>query len=663
MEGKVVINYTKYQLKPDFEIKKLLEGIKSIQILICEKCYSEFTSDVESDCVKVRNILKSFGITFKCISIPFLCNNYLTSKIFDSLNTKIPIGVVACGIGVQFVAENYLENRVITFTDTIPQSGNATCIRGYHGISLEEEKCATCGQCYLELTGGICPVINCAKSLLNGPCGGADKEGMCEVDAKKRCVWIEIFERLQKQKRPLSKEVEINNYNIFPFEEEKKVTLINQSKREESFYGGVYPYNKKEVISSIPIESFHPIEKLFLFLSQHIGLPARPTVKEGDKVKKGEKIGESNGFISADIHSGVSGKVLSISEKRHPVSGKKEPVIIIENDGLETLDPSISPLERWETLETKVILEFLQGKGLVGMGGAVFPTIVKLNPPKKVDTLLINGCECEPYLSGDNRLMVEHTEGIVKGALIMQKLLGVSKVFFCIEEDKEDAIKFVKSCISSPIELLKLKTKYPQVAEKMLIKNVLGREVPQGGLPLDVGVVVFNVATSYSIYKSVYKGLPFIERVVTVAGEGVLNKGNYIVKIGTSFKDISERCFLSGDETKDFELKMGGPMMGITQKDFNSAVVKGTTGLLYIKRPYIEKSELRSCIKCGRCVEVCPMELPPHYFAYYGRKNLWDECVKYGVKDCIECGACQYICASKIDILGYIKKAKLNADN
>ncbi|HHJ00953.1 MAG TPA: RnfABCDGE type electron transport complex subunit C, partial [Candidatus Aerophobetes bacterium] len=291
-----------------------------------------------------------------------------------------------------------------------------------------------------------------------------------------------------------------------------------------------------------------------------------------------------------------------------------------------------------------------------------FPTHVKLKSPKRIDTLLINGCECEPYLSGDNRIMVEHPKEIFVGIRIVQRILEVDKVFIGIEDNKPEAIKILSSFAdrSSDVEVVSLKTKYPQGAERTLIKRILGREVPEKGLPLDVGVVVLNVATVFAIYQAVVEGLPLIQRVVTVSGEGLNRPGNYLVKIGTPFRDIIRYSFdeVEEDFFKEYELRMGGPMMGISQRSLDSSVIKGTTGLIILRRYPVKLSEERDCIRCGRCVEVCPMELYPLYYAFYGKREKWEKAAECKVENCIECGCCEYICSSKISLLNFIKKEK-----
>jgi len=666
---KSVMDYTKYRLKKAEEISEILSGISRISVLWCRKCYKEFKEDSEPECGQLKAMLEGSGTEITvCQPVDFLCNNHLTGKILEQMQGDEPVGVISCGLGIQFVAGACKGKRIIALADSVPQSGNATSIVGYHGIALGPEKCAACGQCYLEITGGICPVVDCAKSLLNGPCGGASSDGKCEVNKELPCAWVQIYERLKKQERPLSSRVEIRNYNIFKIDEKIKQEKLNRNERAEGYYGGVHPQEMKDGTESIPLDVFPSPEKIIVFLSQHTGLPAKPVVKAGDNVRVGQKLGESAGLVSAPVHSGVSGKVIAIEERMHPVSRTLQPAVIIENDRKDTVDSSVKPVPNPDSLSREELLGILRDKGLVGMGGAMFPTSVKLCPPKPVDTLIINGCECEPYLNADNRLMIEHAEEILKGARIAQRLLCAQKVIFAVEDNKKEAAESVDRLKDNypEVEIVSPKTKYPQGAEKMLIKKLLNRNVPEGGLPFDVGAVVLNVSTLYSIYRAVYEGMPLIERAVTVAGEGAIKPGNYIIKIGTPFSDILKYCFngKSADMLKQgCELKMGGPMMGIVQFDMESAVIKGTTGLLLLEKPVVEASEENECIKCGRCVDVCPMELHPHYYAYYGKRGEWGKAAEYRVKSCIECASCQYICSSKIDLLSFIKKAKKHVNN
>ncbi len=662
-----MMDYTKYRLKPKDELDDVLKEVSSLFVIWCKKCYKVFETEEFSECDNFVELISGKDKINGCLGIDFLCNRFLTEKKIQNLPENSPIGIISCGLGIQTVAK-LVENkriRVIALADSVPQSDNATSIIGYHGIALGSEKCAGCAQCYLGMTGGLCPIVDCAKSLLNGPCGGA-KDSKCEVNAEKDCVWIEIFKRMEKQKRTISYPVKVRDYNKFGSSEEKKISTISFARRTESFYGGVHPSEKKELTENLPVQEFPSSKYLFVFLSQHAGYPATALVKQGNIVKYGQKIAESSGLISASVHSPVSGKVVSIEEKTHPALLRKMPAVVIENDFSDEKDEMISGCADWQSAPKEKLTELVKEKGIVGLGGAMFPTHVKFFPPKKpIDVLIVNGCECEPYLNADNRLMIEHPEEILHGIMIARKVLGVSSVVVAIEENKPDAIESMKKAIGEKqgFVLKEMKTKYPQGAEKMLIKSTLGRRVPDGGLPLDVGVVVLNVGTIFSIYRAIVQGLPLVKRMITVSGE-FEKQGNLEIRIGTPFTDIFEFCKSKISENKDeYCLKMGGPMMGIMQTDFDSAVIKGTTGMILTKKPLVDCSQQNTCIKCGRCVDVCPMELYPLYYAYYGSRQMWEKCVEYGVKNCIECGCCQYVCSSKIALVDLIKQAKKNANN
>ncbi len=665
-----LVDYTKFRLKPEEEIREIFRGVNHIFILWCSKCYKKFEEESQEEYDELLGILgeDSKKIVGQ-IKIDFLCNNFLSKKKILSLNFSDcdSVGVISCGLGVQFVAQVLEEKAVYTLADSVPQSGNAASEVGYHGVSLEKEKCAGCSQCYLNLTGGICPVINCAKGLLNGPCGGA-KDGKCEVNPDLDCAWEKIYERVKKQGKGLTLEsIQIRDYSKPLLKLKGELSLQNQTLREESFYGGLYPSEKKEETEDKKIENFPEPKVVTIFLSQHTGRKARSLVKLGDKVKMGQKIGEADGFISAPIHSSISGTVISLKEQIHPVSQTKDLAVIIENDGKNQLHFLIQPRKDFENLTKEDLLKIIEEKGIVGLGGAMFPTHVKLSSPKPIDTLIINGCECEPYLSCDNRIMIEHPKEIFTGIRIASKILGVKKIFIGVEDNKPEALASLKDSLDRPssLEIISLKTKYPQGAEKMLIKKITNREVPEKGLPLDVGVVVLNVGTVLAIYEAVVEDLPLIQRVVTISGENLSREGNYLVRIGTPFKDIIQYCF--GEEGKEllerYELKMGGPMMGVSQINWNSALIKGTTGLTFLKKYPIEASPERDCIRCGRCVEVCPMELYPLYYAFYGKREEWGKAKEYKVENCIECGCCEFICSSKIPLLSFIKKEKQYASS
>ena len=672
MEQATVIDYTKFRLKPDEEIKEVLNHILNISVVLCNKCYKEFETDNEPECNKLAELVESEQVKIsKCVPIDFLCNKHHTQEKIASLDTNGAqvVGVVSCGLGIQVVADILAEKkkRVVSLADSIPQSGNATTITSYHGIALGPEKCAGCAQCYLNLTGGLCPVVNCAKSLLNGACGGTNN-GKCEIDSDKDCVWEQIYQRLKKQGRTLSGSVEVRDYNKFDIEEKLETIEFVQNKRDMSFYGGLYPQENKEQTQHLKIEEFKEPEQITVFLGQHIGAPAECLVKVGDKVKAGQKIGRSKGFVSTTVHASVSGKVTAIEDRIHPAWSIPSTAVIIENDKDGLLDESVAAVTDWEKASNEKLLAVLQDKGLVGLGGAMFPTHVKLAPPegKIVDTLLINGCECEPYLNADNRLMIEQPEELIKGINIAKKILGVENVFIGIEENKPEAIEIMGKIVSgTDIKIVTLKTKYPQGSEKMLIKKMLDKQVPEGGLPMDVGVVVLNVSTALAMYQAVYQGRPLLDRVITIAGEDLKKTGNFRVKIGTPLKDIIQFCSGITDESifKQYEIKMGGPFMGIVQQDLSSATIKGTNGFTFLKKSAVALAEDRACIKCGRCLEVCPMELAPLMYVYHGTRQEWDKTSEYKVKNCIECRGCEYICSSKINILSHIKKAKKNADN
>jgi len=668
MEKAKLIDYTKFKLKPREEIEEIFKRVNRIFIIECLKCYRRF-DDNTSEFPKLLDILGEAGRKISGnIGIDFLCNNFLSRKKILSLEFPFDedIGVISCGLGVQFVAQVLEGKSVYALADSLPQSANSTTEVGFHGISLQEEKCAGCSECYLNLTGGICPLTRCAKGLLNGPCGGA-KNGKCEVNPNIDCIWEKIYERFKKQGRRLTlNSVQIRNYSRPSLNLRKNLSVQNQARRGESFYGGLYPPDKKENTANKKIENFPEPEIVTIFLSQHTGKRARPLVKVGERVLRGQKIGEAEGFVSVPVHSSISGKVISLKEEIHPASLKKELALIIENDGENLIDPSAQPFRDFRNLSKDSLLKIIREKGIVGLGGAMFPTAVKLTPPKPVDTLLINGCECEPYLNSDNRVMIEYPEEIFEGVKIVQKILEVEKVFIGVEDNKSEALKILerhKEKIPS-IKLLSLKTKYPQGAEKMLIKKVLDREVPPGGLPFDVGVIVLNISTVFAIYQAIVKGLPLIQRVITISGEDLKKSGNYLIKIGTPLREIVTHSF--GEKREffgEYELKMGGPMMGISQTHLDSAVIKGTTGFTILKKSSVKVSEERDCIKCGRCVEVCPMQLYPHYYVFYGKRGEWEKAKDYKVEDCIECGCCEAICSSKIPILSFIKKEKEYARN
>lgn len=396
-------------------------------------------------------------------------------------------------------------------------------------------------------------------------------------------------------------------------------------------------------------------QKVYLPLIQHLGRVCNPQVKIGDMVSLGQMIATITANVYAPIHASISGKVIAIQDWPHPVLGRAK-AIVLETDGQD--DSSCFVLKKQSEVDKftpgdirKIVLE----AGVVGMGGASFPTHIKLNPPKAVDTLIINGAECEPYLTADARLMVEKTAEIFQGILLVSRCLGVKKVYIGIESNKPEAIKAFK--IFSQIEVKILRSDYPQGGEKQLIENVLGKQIPRGKLPFDLGVVVHNVATIYAIYEAVYKSKPLIERLVTVAGSCVGNPRNLLVRLGTPIKDLLEFCGpLKEDPAK---IIIGGPMMGIAQYTDEVPIIKSSGGLLLMNKKEAKILEEDPCIRCAACVRGCPVRLEPCQINLAAERSLWSITKEHGVSDCIECGICNYVCPSNRRLLQTIKRAKL----
>ena len=429
--------------------------------------------------------------------------------------------------------------------------------------------------------------------------------------------------------------------------------------RIKTFRGGVHPPEEK-ITSLLPIQELPLPKKVVIPLSQHTGAPAKPVVKVGDRVRTGQKIGEAQGLISSIIHASLSGKVIDISDYPHPL-GPPSLAITIESDEKDEDHPSIKHNNDYFRLHPNEIREIVKDAGIVGLGGAAFPTYVKLSPPgdKWIDTVILNGCECEPYLTCDHRLMIEETHEIVQGLRIIAKILEVTSCYIGIEKNKEDAIRVVREEIRNKanMEVVSLKTKYPQGSEKQLIKAILGREVPSWELPLDVGVIVQNVGTALAISEAVRKGRPLIKRVVTVTGRGIKKPTNLKVRIGARFQDLIDHC--GGFVGRPGKIIMGGPLMGFSQYTTLVPVVKGTTGILVLPEEEVAEISERSCIRCSRCVDVCPVDILPNLIAQYARKDRFDWAEKYGALDCMECGVCAYVCPAKIPLVQLIKYAKV----
>lgn len=423
-----------------------------------------------------------------------------------------------------------------------------------------------------------------------------------------------------------------------------------------SFLGGVHPPENKSLSKDIPIKKAPLPEKVIVFMQQHAGAPAKPVVQVGDKVKTGQVIGEPSGFVSAYVHSPVTGKVVEVKKISNIIFGKAVDAVIIERESED--DWELLPHGDFEKFSKEELLDIIQKAGIVGLGGAMFPTHIKLNPPKdkKIDTLIINGAECEPYLTIDHRMMLEKHEEILLGIEIVKKILNVKNVYIGIEDNKIDAINLLNDKWRGKVTVVPLKTKYPQGAEKQLIYAVTKRSVPRGGLPLDVGVVVQNVSTMYAIKEAVIDGKPLMERGLTLTGEAIKKPGNWWIRIGTPISWIVDNLgegFKEGLE--EIKVLMGGPMMGIPINNIETPIVKGNNGITSIV-PHEQKSTF--CIRCSYCVNVCPMGLQPYLLDLLGKKKRYDEAASIGLMDCIECGSCTYICPAKIEHVKTIKLAK-----
>lgn len=425
--------------------------------------------------------------------------------------------------------------------------------------------------------------------------------------------------------------------------------------------GGVIVPHRKELAGASPIQDAGIPQEIVLFVQQHTGAPAKPIVQAGDLVKRGQKIAEAQGAISASLHAPTSGKVRAVEPRYQPVLGRPVDAIVIEPDGKHEMSPEVVPYPGLDELSKEKIQALVREIGLVGLGGAAFPTAVKLVPPegKIVDTYLLNGVECEPYLTADQRLMVEEAETIVLGFRALMKGAGVKRGIVCIEDNKPDAIESMKKAIGSfdGIELAVLPSKYPMGGEKQLIQAVLGREVPPPpGLPLDVGVIVSNVGTAHALGKAILVGLPLVERVISVTGEGVRNPSNFRALIGTPVSFLIERA--GGFAGTPGKVIMGGPMMGISLKDVNVPVLKGTSGLVVFSKEQVGRETVTACVRCGKCVEACPLRLLPVWIAAYAENGYLDEAEKYRALDCCECGACAYICPARRPLVQSIRLAK-----
>lgn len=423
-----------------------------------------------------------------------------------------------------------------------------------------------------------------------------------------------------------------------------------------TFKGGVHPHDAKELSKHQAIVEAALPERVYILLSQHIGAPCKPTVGKGDSVKTGQEIGREQGFVSAPVHASITGKVVGIEPRPHPVTGVSAPAVVIEREGDEEwaegtnqeCDPSgLSPQE---------MKERILRAGIVGLGGAAFPSHVKLSPPRDnpIDAVILNGAECEPYLTCDYRLMIEKPAEVVDGFRLVMRSLGCDRGIVGIEANKPDAYEAVKAAAGDGVEVEMLEVKYPQGAEHQMIKALLDREVPcKGGLPMAVGCVVHNVATVYAIREALRFNRPLIRRVLTITGDGVERPMNVLARVGTPIEELLEAAGVREGVNK---MILGGPMMGIAQRSAAVATLKGTSGVLMLRSA--ERHEPAPCIRCGRCVRHCPLRLMPAVISRAVEAGDIDAAAENDVLECKECGCCAYVCPARRPIVHQVKLAK-----
>lgn len=425
--------------------------------------------------------------------------------------------------------------------------------------------------------------------------------------------------------------------------------------------GGIHP-DKHKITTGKPIVEAGLPEIAYIPVKQHIGSPAKIIVQKGDKVKVGTLLADADGIVSADVFSSVSGEVIKVEEIEGEF-GYLESMITIKVEGDE-FEPSIdlSPnLIKDIPFEPEEIIEKIRSAGIVGMGGAGYPTPIKTSVPesKKIDTLILNGIECEPWLTADDRLMVEKAEEIIIGAKIINKILGIQNAIIAIDENKPEAIEILSKLTRSyvGVNVQVCKTKYPQGGEKQLIKAITGREVPSGRLPMDTGCIVQNVGTVFAVYEAVQKNKPLFERIVTVSGDECREPQNFRVRVGTPAAFLIEKC--GGVTENTNQVVFGGPMMGTSAVNINAPITKLTSGILLLSEKLSRKRQETDCIRCGKCVDACPVGLRPFLIAQYTRNNMIGELKGINVLDCIECGSCAYICPAHIPLLDYCKIGKM----
>ncbi|MDD5748827.1 MAG: electron transport complex subunit RsxC [Actinomycetota bacterium] len=437
------------------------------------------------------------------------------------------------------------------------------------------------------------------------------------------------------------------------------MNIAKKFRRRYLVKGGIHPAPMKSTASFVIAPGPAP-DGVIIPLTQHVGAQCEPIVEVGERVLVGQKIGDSGEFLSAPVHSSISGEVTGFVRHPHPY-GHEVLSIQIASDGKFELSPGVEPKGDPFEMSPEEIRKIIREGGIVGLGGATFPTHVKISPVqgKQIDTLILNGAECEPYLTGDHRLLLEKTREVIQGGLILKRAVNAREVVVAIESNKKDAIEMAQEVGGElGVEVISLPSRYPMGAEKTLIKTVLGREVPSGGLPMDVGALVDNIGTCYAIHELFYKGMPLVERVLTVQGDGIAGHANLRVRIGTLVHDVVEFC--GGMVGKPGKLIIGGPMMGLAQHTTSVPVIKGTTGIIVFRGETFFSREPAHfvCIRCGRCVRRCPMNLMPYAFGAFADMSMWQKLDECHIDDCVECGCCAYVCPTKNPLVQLVKVGK-----
>ena len=652
-------NYTKYKLKSSDELASVLDGKDNLFVIACNKCFKEFETVDEPDCDEFLKFAADQGkkVTGSA-KFDFLCNKMHTERKLQDL---IPEGtenvvVISCGLGIQTVAD--LAGKPVV------AASNTLNYRGHHGMALTKKSCDACAQCYLNITGGVCPIVDCSKSLVNGQCGGA-KNGKCEVDPNKDCAWEKIYQRLAKQGRLeefLNQPVQVRDFSKVNFKVINDYVKSIREDRLDGYYGGVHPSERKEFSEHIALKKFPDPKTVVISMSQHLGAPANPIVQVGDTVKVGQKIGEAAGFISAPVHSSVSGTVVAVEPRMHGTRGSEVMAVVIESDGKNTLHESVQPHGDLDNLTPDEIIDIIREAGIVGMGGAGFPTHVKLSPkePEKIEYIIANCAECEPYLTADYRRMLENPEELIGGMKIILQIFDKAKGVFGIENNKPDCIEKLQELVKDEprIEVCPLETKYPQGGERQLIYAVTGRSINSKMLPADAGCIVDNVETIIAIYNAVKLGKPVTNRISTITGDAIEHPGNFLYNIGTSYQELVDAA--GGFKVQPEKIISGGPMMGFAMFGLDVPTTKTSSSLLCMSQDEVAAAEKlqTACINCGRCVEACPEQLIPSRLAKFSDKGLSEEFEKWHGLECVECGSCSFACPAKRQLAQSIKTMK-----